>query len=167
MPPSTSPLADPVATRELAVRIGRAWRELRRGASTARLRDFLYTVDGDHVEQGQVDTLDVLARRPTWRMSDLADELRVEPSTATRAVQRLERDGLARRRPSVDDGRVVEVEITDAGLAVHRTVSARRVELMTHIMGSFSADELDELADLLERFVGAVDDFASAHTTDR
>ena len=110
--------------------MGLAWREIRRGASTGPLRDFLYTIESDQIdaaqiELGQMDTLDLLATRPSWRMSELAEALRVEPSTATRAVQRLERAGLARRRPSAADGRVVKVEITEAGSDVHRTVVAR------------------------------------------
>lgn len=157
----------PSEARELAVRIGLAWREIRRGASAGLLRDFLYTIDSDQlegtqIELGQMDTLDLLATRPSWRMSELADALRVEPSTATRAVQRLERAGLARRRPSATDGRVVKVEITEAGCEVHRTVVARRSELMAHIIRNYSAAELPVFVDLLERFVSAVDGFVAS-----
>jgi DNA-binding MarR family transcriptional regulator len=86
----------------------------------------------------------------------------VEPSTATRAVQRLERAGLARRRPSAADGRVVKVEITEAGSEVHRTVVARRSELFAHILSSYSTAELPVFVDLLERFVTAVDEFVAS-----
>jgi DNA-binding MarR family transcriptional regulator len=147
--------------------MGLAWREIRRGASTGPLRDFLYTIESDQIdaaqiELGQMDTLDLLATRPSWRMSELAEALRVEPSTATRAVQRLERAGLARRRPSAADGRVVKVEITEAGSEVHRTVVARRSELFAHILGSYSSAELPVFVDLLERFVAAVDEFVAS-----
>lgn len=165
--PTTPTRLTAAQARDLAVRIGLAWREIRRGASAGLLRDFLYTIESDsleasQIELGQMDTLDLLATRPSWRMSELAEALRVEPSTATRAVQRLERAGLARRRPSAADGRVVKVEITDAGCEVHRTVVARRSELMTHIVGKYSADELPVFVDLLERFVGAVDGFVAS-----
>lgn len=151
--------------RELGLRIALAWREIRRGASTGPLREFLYRTDspagGDNgqIELGQMDTLDLLAQRPAWRMSELADALRVEPSTATRAVQRLERSGLAARRADAGDGRVVMVEITPLGVDVHQTVSARRVELLAHILGQYSPDELPVFTDMLERFVTAVDSF--------
>mgnify|MGYP003349690742 CR=1 FL=1 len=136
-------------TRDVAVRIGLAWREIRRGASTGPLREFLYSTDGidvaldtDQIELGQVDTLDLLVQRPTWRMSELADALRVEPSTATRAVQRLEKSGLAIRRPSTDDGRGVTVHVTPDGRAVHAAIAARRTELFTYLMTSFDAAEI-------------------------
>ena len=49
-----------------------------------------------------MDTLDLLVQQPAWRMSELAEALRVDPSTATRAVQRLVRAGLADRRSRAD-----------------------------------------------------------------
>ena len=162
--------AVPHATRDVAVRIGLAWREIRRGASTGPLRDFLYSTDAlgvsldcDQIELGQVDTLDLLVQQPAWRMSELAEALRVEPSTATRAVQRLEKSGLAVRQPSTDDGRGVTVQITADGKKVHAAIAARRFELFNHVLHSFGADELPVLADLLERFVTAVDDFFADH----
>ena len=146
---------------DLGVRIGLAWRELRRGASTSALREYLYGSDTESIEQGQMDTLDLLALQPAWRMTELAEALRVEPSTATRAVQRLVNAGLAVRRPSHEDGRVVQVEITAAGRSAYEAVAARRAELFTHILKKYRRSELPVFADMLERFVGAVDDFVA------
>ena len=148
---------------DLAVRIGLAWRELRRGASTSGLRDFLYGSDEESIEQGQMDTLDILAQRPSWKMSELADALRVEPSTATRAVERLVKAGMAERQASADDGRVVRVLITPVGRSVHQTVVERRTELLTFILKSYRRSELPVFADMLERMVTAVDEFVLTH----
>ncbi|MEY4339423.1 MAG: hypothetical protein RLZ14_1273 [Actinomycetota bacterium] len=150
---------------DLAVRIGLAWRELRR-SSGAQLRDWLYSAGDESIEQGQMDTLDLLAQRPAWRMSELADALRIDPSSATRSIQRLERLDLAARTQSADDGRVVEVHITPAGTEMHRALAAKRTELMTHILGAYRGRELPVLADLLERFVVAVDSFVEQHQPD-
>ena len=147
---------------DLAVRIGLAWRELRRGASTSGLREYLYGSEDESIEQGQMDTLDLLALRPSWRMSELAEALRVEPSTATRAVQRLVNAGLATRGPGADDGRVVQVAITPAGSEIFESVAARRAELLTYILKSYQRAELPVFADMLERFVGAVDGFVTS-----
>jgi DNA-binding MarR family transcriptional regulator len=159
-----SPSPEPVDLRDpeqlqLAVRIGLAWIELRRGAAMSALRDQLFGSDADALEQGQMDTLDLLAQRPTWRMSELADALRVDPSTATRAVQRLVRAGLASRGPSDDDGRVVVVAITPSGAARHAEVATRRARLMAHLLGRYTPAEREQLAEMLERFVAAVDDY--------
>lgn len=167
---TAAPAADASDTRALAIRIGLSWRELRRGAATGPLRDFLYSTDGigvdlgaDQIELGQVDTLDLLVQRDDWRMSELAEALRVEPSTVTRAVQRLERAGLARRSPTSDDGRGVVVAATADGRTVHAAVSARRSELFSHLLSSFEPNELPLLAEMLERFAGAIDGFVATH----
>jgi DNA-binding MarR family transcriptional regulator len=143
----------------LAVRIGLAWIEMRRGASASRLREHLYGTGDDALDPGQADTLDVLVTRPQWRMSELADALRVDPSTATRAVQRLVNDGFASRQSSDEDGRVVMVSLTALGTRRHAEVARRRGIFLTHLMSDYSAAEREQLADLLERFVASVDGF--------
>jgi DNA-binding MarR family transcriptional regulator len=148
-----------------ARRIGQAWIEIRRGAAMGALQKHLFGSGDDALELGQMDTLDLLAQQPQWRMSDLADALRVDPSTATRAVQRLVNAGLADRRSCDADGRVVMVRITRAGKSRHSEVAARRSEVMRHMLGAFSADERPVLAELLERFVASIDDFVAARTT--
>lgn len=150
---------------DLAVRIGASWVQIRRGAAMAALRDYLLGTGDEALEQGQMDSLDLLACRPSWRMSDLADALRIDPSTATRAVQRLVSSGLAIRCPHGDDGRVVMVEITEAGRSRHADVGARRGELMAHMLGAFTPAERPLLADMLERFVSAVDEFVARLAT--
>jgi DNA-binding MarR family transcriptional regulator len=148
--------------REVAIyaaRIGASWVELRRGAAMSAVRDHLFGTGDDALEQGQMDTLDLLAQRPLWRMSELAEALRIDPSTATRAVQRLVGTGLAHRETCNHDGRVVMISITDAGRERHADVSHRRANLMGHMLAAFSPDERPVLAEMLERFVAAVDDF--------
>jgi DNA-binding MarR family transcriptional regulator len=138
------------------MRIGRAWIELRRGAWASSLRDYVYG-DQDPLEQGQMDALDLLARRERT-MRGLADRLRIDPSSATRAVQRLVGDGLAERFTSPDDGRVVMVRITRDGRARHADVASRRAHAMALILGEFDQEERADLAGLLERFVAALDE---------
>lgn len=160
---------DDTRTRDVydtAVRIGLAWREMRRGASSAGLRDWLYGTDADGIEQGQMDSLDMLASRPSWRMSELAEALRVDPSTCTRAIQRLEKAGLAERSQSADDGRVVEVAMTAEGRRRHTAVAERRTEMMAFILSRYRGRELPVLAEMLERFVTAIDEFVVERHTD-
>ncbi|MEY3680203.1 MAG: hypothetical protein RL547_815 [Actinomycetota bacterium] len=145
--------------REVALRVGRAWRDIRRGASMSVLVGYFFGTGDDALESGQMDTLDVLVQQDGWRMGDLADALRVDPSTATRAVQRLERVGYASRCTSPSDKRVVMVSVTDAGRARHADAQARRFDALRAIMEEFDAKERQHLAAFLERFVHALDDF--------
>ncbi len=147
--------------RDVHRRVGVAWRELRRGASTAALRAHLYGEGPDALDLGQVDTLDLLAQVGSCRMGDLAGALRVDPSTATRAVDRLVAEGLAARRRSAADARVVEVALTPAGRCRHDALVRRRRETMAALLAGFDPEEQEQLADLLERLVAAVDDFVA------
>jgi DNA-binding MarR family transcriptional regulator len=147
--------------RDNALRVGRAWRELRRGASMGKLIEYFFGVGDDALEFGQMDTLDLLVQQPGWRMGDLAEALRVDPSTATRAIQRLEKFGLATRCSSTDDKRVVFVSATESGRKRHADAAARRQELLIHIMSTFDHDEFGELSAYLDRFVGSLDQFVA------
>ena len=141
--------------REHARRIGRAWIELRRGAAASALRSYLFGTE-KALEQGQMDALDLLTRRER-PMKELAARLRVEPSTATRAVQRLEHDGLAERFTSPQDGRVVLVRITDEGRRRHDAVAERRSIAMMQILSEFDPQERAQLAGLMDRLIASID----------
>ncbi len=143
---------------EHAIRIGRAWTEMRRGAWTQHLRDYLFG-DDDPLEPGQMDALDLLSRQERT-MKHLAERLRIDPSSATRAVQRLVADGLAERYAADDDKRIVMVRISKEGRSRHAAVASRRSHVMALILSQFTLEERSDLAGLLERFVQALDDSA-------
>jgi DNA-binding MarR family transcriptional regulator len=90
--------------------------------------------------------LDAPANR--LRMSDLADELLIlSRSGLTRLVDRLEKAGLVRRRPSAEDGRGFFAELTPAGKT--RVAAARRSHLggvRRHFTSKLDAGELSALA---------------------
>jgi DNA-binding MarR family transcriptional regulator len=157
-------LSDPIEA-DNALRIAIAWRELRRCATTPALRYQFFGSSHDALEQGQMDTLDLLLVREGWRMCELAEALRVDPSTATRAVQRLVNDGLAERRQSTYDGRVVLVYPSAEGKLRHAAVARRRVRELCRILSAFDADERAQLAGLLSRFVDAFDERVGELTT--
>jgi DNA-binding MarR family transcriptional regulator len=89
----------------------------------------LAAVDED-VTLPQFRTLVVLATRGPQRSIDIADELRVNPSTGTRMCDRLARKGLIRRVRSSADRRVVRLRLTPAGLRlVDEVIGRRRADL--------------------------------------
>ncbi len=154
-PPAEAILSEYPEARRIVV----AWRELRRGAAASVYRDHVYGRGPDQLEPGQTDTLDLLVQRSCWRMTDLADALRVEPSTATRSIQRLLKIGLAERKPHPDDGRVVMVSATPEGRDRHAGVARRRRQALVSILSTFSDTERQQLADLWEQFVQGLDKY--------
>ncbi|MEY2627460.1 MAG: hypothetical protein RJB08_1219 [Actinomycetota bacterium] len=164
--PESSIVADSAGTMpsvpdiDVVASIAFSWRELRRGAAGSAIRDKLFGEGESALDPGQVDTLDLLVERDSWRMGDLADALHVDPSTATRAIQRLEKLDLAKRSALPTDGRVVTVSVTPAGRKRHAIISERRFKAMGHILSSFSPEELVDLEALMGRFVAAIDEVA-------
>ena len=142
---------------ELAGRIGRAWREIRRGSTAGQARDAIFGVGGSAIEPGQMDALELLVAVETCRMGDLAEYLRIDPSTATRAVQRLIKDDLAERVQHAGDGRVVAIAATERGRRIHGEVNDRRRAILLAVMNDFDPEERVALADLMERFTLSVD----------
>src|ERR687884_2088242 len=61
-------------------------------------------------------------------LGELAAAEQVRPATMTRIVQALERDGLVRREPDRDDGRVVRLHATAKGERVMWGGRERRVD---------------------------------------
>ena len=154
-----------VARDSPTLRLGRAWRELRRGAATGPLVERLFGRPGepDSVEPAHLDVLDILTQRDGRRMSELANALHVDPSTATRTMHRMEAAGLARRQTMEADGRVVTAHLTEEGRRLHALVSARRTALIDAGLADFSADDREQLVELLERFLAAL----ARHATGR
>ncbi len=141
-----------------AARIALAWRELRRGASGQVLRSHLLGPDGPRLEQAQLDALEIIAAEPDGLpMGDFADALRVEPSSATRAVDRLVRLGLAERIRHDGDKRIVLARATADGAATVAQVQRLRASGMQRLLEPFDDDEQAQLASLLERLVDSID----------
>ena len=159
-------MADTKRASDLAVlfRIGAAWRELRRGASMQAFRPIVYGEGDDALDLGQVDALDMLVFHGSVRMGELAGALRVDASTATRAVNRLVDAGLASRERSDDDGRVMVVVLTAHGKQVHRAMMERRRDALEGILADLNPKERLQLATLLERFIAGLDSYVTTDT---
>jgi DNA-binding MarR family transcriptional regulator len=139
-------------------RIALAWRELRRGASGPQLRRHLLGPNGPDLEQAQIDALEVLTASPNGLpMSDFADAMHVDPSTATRAIERLERLGLAERAQADDDRRFVRARATAEGTRTMSRITRLQSVGMERLLADFGESEREEFASYLDRFVDSID----------
>jgi len=145
---------------ELAGRIGLAWRELRRGASMSTLQTLLQGETG--LDLGQLDTLEHLVLGGACRMSELAEVLRVDASTATRAVARLVDTGLAVRRTDARDARCVVVEASPDGVARYEELATSRRASMVEMIAHLPLADRRRLVDGMEQLVAALDAYVAA-----
>jgi DNA-binding MarR family transcriptional regulator len=133
---------------ELTMSIAIAWRDLRRMKPQAL---------SEPIPQGQLDTMDVMSNLGLCSMVDLSNGLRIDASTATRAVDRLVEAGYASRRRSDEDARTVLVELTPEGRTLERRLTAERIEAMEEILSHLSQEERVQLHRSLTGLLAASD----------
>ena len=97
----------------------------------------------------QFRVLVMLSVRGAQRPGDVAADLAVEPSTATRMCDRLVRKELVSRRHSSQDRRTVVVELTPAGQELVRTVMHRRRLEFERLAAAVPAEQHEALISAL------------------
>jgi len=133
----------------------------RRLKSWIRLLRLTRTVEADlrdYLRKGHETTLprfDVMAalyrRREALTMSELSRLLLVSNGNATAVVDRLEKDGLARRTPAPTDRRTVHVALTDAGLSAFEAMAQGHEARIDALFSGLTAGDLDTLRDIMQR----------------
>jgi DNA-binding MarR family transcriptional regulator len=94
-------------------------------------------------------------RRP--RMAELADFLGLDKSTMSGLVDRAERRVLLQRGRNADDGRAVDVFMTDAGLELAERVHAEVRRALAPTTSRLGAEDRQTLTRILERMLGSAD----------
>jgi len=85
-------------------------------------------------------------------MRQLAETLSCDASNVTGLVDRLEERGLVARRPSAQDRRVKELQLTPAGTRLRASL-LRRMSAQSHPLSRLSGHQQRELVDILELLV--------------
>jgi DNA-binding MarR family transcriptional regulator len=101
----------------------------------------------------QMRLLFLLSKNGPAPMSRIADWLGVGLPTASGAVERVERHGLVARQHRLDDRRVVDCQLTDAGRRLIDEISGTRVEMMRRMMRVLSDEELGQMIQLVTAIV--------------
>lgn len=152
-------MSDPSARLiDTAARLGLAWRFVRRVRPSVLGEAFADGIGEEGLETGDVETLDVIAITGEARMSDVAAGLLIDPSTATRAVDRLEERGLVSRRRDPQDARINLVALTDAGGVLQRKESERRTAGAIRLLEHFDPQDQEEIGRLLPMLADAIAD---------
>ena len=94
-----------------------------------------------------------LLRGDCGTVAELAREAALDPGAMTRALDRLEARGLVQRVRSLQDRRVVQIALTEAGRAAAAVVPAVLSQVMNAHLAGFSQDEWLQLLGLLRRVV--------------
>ena len=133
----------------------RAWRGLVR-AHACLVKRLDAALESEHgLPLSSFEVLQRLARAEggKLRMHDVAASVLLSRSGLTRLVDRLERDGLVDRCSCENDARGAYAVITEAGRERAAAAKASQRALVRELLASRCDEaELEQLADLLERF---------------
>ena len=150
---NVKPEPSPLSKRRLKM-----WLRMLRLTRTveADLRDFLRR---EH--ETTLPRFDVMAalyrRREALTMSELSRLLLVSNGNATAVVDRLERDGLARRTPSPTDRRTVHVALTEDGARAFESMAREHEARIDALFDGLDGDDLDAMRDILRRALPSED----------
>ena len=143
--------------------VGLAWRDLRRARWLAAFGDVVMGEGSSRLEAGDVDTLDQIAFCGSARMHEIAEGLQVDPSTATRAVDRLTARRLVDRGRDPADGRFTRVALTEEGRRIYEALREQRLAFVSSVLDRFDSNDRDQLIRLLPQLALAVADELRSH----
>jgi DNA-binding MarR family transcriptional regulator len=112
--------------------------------------------EGMGLSPARASALSVVVFGGPVTIGQLAQAEQVSAPTMTRLIVGMERDGLVRREPDSDDGRIVWLHPTARGSRILQAGRRRRVAALAQELGTLSLDErrtLTAAADILERLV--------------
>lgn len=118
----------------------------------ARMKQQFLAATAHDVEWSSRMVMRILDHDGPMRSGALAERLDTDPSTVSRQVAALVRDGLVERRADPVDGRASLLVLTGRGAAVLAEHEELRKQHFGRLVADWSAEELDIFATLLERF---------------
>ncbi|MES2746406.1 MAG: MarR family winged helix-turn-helix transcriptional regulator [Bdellovibrionota bacterium] len=113
---------------------------------------------------GQEILLMRLCDKAQQTQTQLLECLKVEPSTVTKAVQRLQAQGLVKRVPSATDGRSHLIQLTDEGRELKKRIVKMWSELDRVTSENLTPDEYQTLCNLLEKVSANVATRGESHS---
>ncbi|MGN7248082.1 MarR family winged helix-turn-helix transcriptional regulator [Janibacter anophelis] len=127
------------------------WRAYLRGSRLLE-RALVEDLAPMNVQLTEYELLSMLSESPEQRtrMSRLADDIIQSRSRVTHTAARLEKRGWVERCRSSDDGRGVEISLTDAGRAAIADLAAVHVEsVRRHLVDALTPEQFAALGDAM------------------
>lgn len=94
------------------------------------------------------------------RLGDLAEQLHVKPSVASRAVAALEVEGYVSRITDPADARACRVRITEPGRRYLKSREDWALEMVSHTLSDWSPEEADMSVRVMQRLEQSIDEWA-------
>ena len=124
---------------------------LRLESSRRRILQPQFTALGLSLGQGQARILNTLLAQDHITQKELADRCRLDGTTMSRTIDKMEEAGLLNRLRRPDSRRSFLIELTEAGRAKAREVHACFSELDECIWQGFDRKEMETLLEILKK----------------
>jgi DNA-binding MarR family transcriptional regulator len=112
-----------------------------------------YRMSKAGVDRSTIMLIKTLVMLGPSRSSVLAAAVHSDPSTVSRQIAALVRDGLVERRADPEDGRASVLVPTEAGIEVLEEQRRRLGLALARVVQQWAPEDVDKFLDLLERFV--------------
>lgn len=132
-----------------------------------RVHDRLGRRAGVKVERGPYLALAAIGDAEPVRLSNLAKQLGIDVSTASRHVSRLCEQGLLDRTIDVGDHRAAQLTLSDAGRRALQNLRDARRHALAELLGGWDPVDVDRLAGYLERLTTDLIDHVDTEPEDQ
>jgi DNA-binding MarR family transcriptional regulator len=95
-------------------------------------------------------------------VGEIASDLGIDPSTASRLIDRAETLGVVKRQPCEEDGRQMRVGLSPSGHETLVAVAEARRAVLAEVTQGWNYEDLRRLASLLEKLGASFDRFEAA-----
>jgi len=144
--------------RDAAVtEVEQAFTVLSRRATLPRMRAQLVEQVGAPIEPGLYPLLRRVGQWGPIRTSELAARIGLDVSTISRQLAGLERAGLLVRTVDPLDRRAALLALSQEGERIVARIQRARHAMMDEALADWPVEDLEQLAELLERFADALD----------
>lgn len=99
----------------------------------------------------QFGTLEAIYHLGTMSQTEICGKLLKSGGNTTLVIDNLEKRGLVQRRRDPEDRRVMMVELTEAGLALIRSIFPRHAQVVAEEMAVLSPEEQRQLGELCKK----------------
>lgn len=152
VPPTEAPVALSFYSAENYVPEGSVGYLMRRVLS-AVAQEVALQLEPSGLTNAQWIPLFKLAMGRASTVATLAGECHLDAGATTRMLDRLEAKGLCRRVRSLDDRRVVNIELTDAGREAAKDIPVVLSRVQNAHLAGFSVEEFETLKGFLHRIL--------------
>ncbi len=119
---------------------------------------FLKFAEAHDVTPAQLGALEKLWREDELTVTELGERLGLKTSTVTALADRMERDGLIRRKRNDKDRRVVRLYLTEKGKFLKGKIPNFNEHVLSLISVQMNKEEIKALEALLKTFIGILNE---------